>query len=195
MEPTEKMMTGEESLRVITEMINKTKVNISQSSFHLLFWGWLIFLCSTSDFLLTRFTDFVQHYLVWLLVIPGIFVSIIYGYIKGRNARVSTYANRIYMYTWIGFGITAIILFLIHYKSMNTFSPYIMILAGFATFLSGMILKFRPLVIGGITFWVLAIVVSFAGPVIAQLGMPVAVLAGYLIPGYILRNTITDGKI
>ena len=36
------MMTGEESLRIITEMINKTKVNIRQGSFHLLFWGWLI---------------------------------------------------------------------------------------------------------------------------------------------------------
>src|ERR1035437_5567704 len=41
MENEEKMMTGEESLRIITEMINKTKVNISQGSFHLLFWGWL----------------------------------------------------------------------------------------------------------------------------------------------------------
>lgn len=39
MENEEKLMTGEESLRIITEMINKTKVNIRQSSFHLLFWG------------------------------------------------------------------------------------------------------------------------------------------------------------
>jgi hypothetical protein len=39
MENEEKMMTGEESLRIITEMINKTKFNIRQGSFHLLFWG------------------------------------------------------------------------------------------------------------------------------------------------------------
>ena len=43
METEEKMMTGEESLRIISEMINKTKVNIRQGSFHLLFWGWLVF--------------------------------------------------------------------------------------------------------------------------------------------------------
>ncbi len=30
MENEEKMMTGEESLKIITEMINKTKVNIKQ---------------------------------------------------------------------------------------------------------------------------------------------------------------------
>jgi hypothetical protein len=56
MENEEKMMSGEESLRIITEMINKTKVNIRQGSFHLLFWGWLIFACSMSEFLLMKFT-------------------------------------------------------------------------------------------------------------------------------------------
>ena len=35
MENEEKLMTGEESLKVITAMINKTRVNVIQSSFHL----------------------------------------------------------------------------------------------------------------------------------------------------------------
>ena len=52
MENDEKMMTGEESLKIITEMINRTKVNIRQGSFHLLFWGWLITVCSLSEWLL-----------------------------------------------------------------------------------------------------------------------------------------------
>ena len=54
MENDEKMMTGEESLKIITEMINKTKVNIRQGSFHLLFWGWLIIVCSLSEWLLAE---------------------------------------------------------------------------------------------------------------------------------------------
>ena len=52
MENSEKMMTGEESLRIITDMINKTKINIRQGSFNLLFWGWLIFGCALGEFLL-----------------------------------------------------------------------------------------------------------------------------------------------
>jgi hypothetical protein len=48
MENEEKLMTGEESLKVITAMINKTRINVIQSSFHLLFWGWLILACSIS---------------------------------------------------------------------------------------------------------------------------------------------------
>ena len=63
MENEEKMMTGEESLRIITEMINKTKVNIRQGSFHLLFWGWLIFACSLSEYLLDEIYR-VMHILI-----------------------------------------------------------------------------------------------------------------------------------
>jgi hypothetical protein len=67
MENNEKMMSSEESLRIITEMINKTKVNIRQSSFHLLFWGWLIFACSVSEYLLMKFTGLTHPYYVWFL--------------------------------------------------------------------------------------------------------------------------------
>src|SRR5665647_2769078 len=92
MENEEKLMTGEESLKVITSMINKTRVNVTQSSFHLLFWGWLIFACSLSEFLLYKFTSFTNSWYVWFFVIPGVFVSMIYGFTKGRKASLHTYA-------------------------------------------------------------------------------------------------------
>ena len=185
---TDEKMTGEESLRIITEMINKTKINIRQSSFHLLFWGWLIFTCSLTDYLLWKFTDFSHPYYVWILVFPGTLVSLGYGFVTGRKTKVQTYADRIYMWTWMGFMIAAIVLFIIQWKRMDLIAPYILLLAGFPTFISGIILKFKPLVAGGIIFWIISVIVSFAGPSIAPLGMPVAVITGYLIPGYILRN-------
>jgi hypothetical protein len=195
MENKEKMMTGEESLRIITEMITKTKVNIRQGSFHLLFWGWLIFACSLSEYLLMKLTGFTHPYYVWLFVIPGAFVSMIYGFVTGRKAKFHTYADMLYMWTWIGFLIAGIVLFIVHSKSLETIAPYIMLLAGFPTFVSGFIIKFRPLVIGGICFWVIALVISFAGPFIAPLGMPVAVFTGYLIPGYMLRNKVNHDTV
>ena len=195
MENHEKQMTGEESLKIISEMINKTKVNISQGSFHLLFWGWLIFAISLSDFLLTRFSDYAHPYNVWLLVIPGVFISMTYGFVRGRKATFHTYADRLYMWTWMGFLAAATILFIIQSKRMDQVGPYILLLAGFPTFVSGFIIKFRPLVFGGICFWIMALAVSFAGPTIAPLGMPVAVLAGYLIPGYLLKNKGKHDKV
>jgi hypothetical protein len=195
MENEEKMMTGEESLRIITEMINKTKVNIRQGSFHLLFWGWLIFACSISEYLLMKFTGFTHHYYIWFFVIPGVFVSMIYGFANGRKTKVHTYADMLYAWTWVGFLIASIVLFIVQGKRLDIIAPYILLLAGFPTFVSGFILKFRPLIFGGICFWIIALIVSFSGPSIAPLGMPVAVLTGYLIPGYLLKSRIDHDKV
>ena len=190
MENDEKMMTGEESLKIITEMINRTKVNIRQGSFHLLFWGWLITVCSLSEWLITNLTHYAHPYYVWILVIPGAFVSMIYGAVTGRKAKVHTYADVLYMWTWIGFLFAAIVLFIVQSDRMENITPYILLLAGFPTFLSGFIVKFKPLIAGGICFWVIAILVHFAGPSLALLGTPVAMLTGYLIPGYMLRKKV-----
>jgi uncharacterized membrane protein len=195
MENDEKMMTGEESLRIITDMINKTKVSIRQGSFHLLFWGWLLIICSLAAWLLAKYSDYPHPYYVWFLVIPGTFVSMIYGFVNGRKEKVRTYANKLYMWTWIGFLIAATVLFIIQAKNMDNVTPYILLLAGFPTFLSGFILRFKPLIIGGVCFWVVALLVNFAGPELAPLGTPVAMLIGYLIPGYMLKNRVNHDKI
>ena len=195
MENDEKMMTGEESLKIITEMINRTKVNIRQGSFHLLFWGWLITVCSLSEWLITNLTHYAHPYYVWILVIPGAFVSMIYGAVTGRKAKVHTYADMLYMWTWIGFLFAAIVLFIVQSDRMENITPYILLLAGFPTFLSGFIVKFKPLIAGGICFWVIAILVHFAGPSLALLGTPVAMLTGYLIPGYMLRNKVNHDTV
>jgi hypothetical protein len=195
MENNEKMMTGEESLRIITDMINRTKVNIQQGSFHLLFWGWLILVCSLADYFLMNFTGYSHHYYVWFLAIPGAFVSMAYGFVTGRKAKVHTYADRLYMWVWIGFLFSFFTLFIIHSKHLESVSQYILTLVGFAIFISGFIIKFKPLIIGGFLFWIIAIIVSFAAPSIAPLGMPLAVISGYLIPGYMLKYKGNHDKV
>lgn len=184
----EKEMTGEESLKIITEMINKTKMNIRQSSFHLLFWGWLIFICSLSEYLLLTLTDMASPWYVWLLVIPGTFVSVIYGFAKGRKESAWTYATMIYVWTWMGFLVSSVTLFIIVRERMESVAPLILVLAAMPTFISGFILKFRPLIIGAVTFWIFALVAHFGGPSVSGLAVPAAMITGYLIPGYILRR-------
>lgn len=176
-------------------MINKTKVNIRQGSFHLLFWGWLLTFCSLSDWLLANYSGYAHPYYVWFLVLPGAFVSMIYGYVNGRKEKVHTYAGSLYMWTWIGFFIAATVLFIIQAKNMETVTPYILLLAGLPTFLSGFIIKFKPLIFGGICFWIIAVLVGLSGPSFAPLGTVVAMLIGYLIPGYMLKNRVDHDKV
>ena len=188
MENEEKQMTGQESLKIITDMINKTKTNIRQSSFHLLFWGWLLFFCSLSEYLLWKFTDFASPWFVWYFVIPGAIVSLVYGFVKGRKETAWTYATMLYVWTWIGFMFAAVVLFIIEWKRMESIASLILTLAAMPTLFSGCVLKFRPLIIGAVSFLILALVAHFGGPEIAPLAVPVAMLTGYLIPGYLLKR-------
>jgi hypothetical protein len=188
-------MTGEESLKIITDMINKTKVNIRQGSFHLLFWGWLIFFCSLAAYLLLKFTSIANPWNVWFLTIPGVFVSFIYGFMKGRKEKVHTYAEILYTWTWVGFTFAAIVLFILLAKKMESVAPFILTLAALPTFISGFIIKFKPLIFGGITFWIFALVAQFAGPSVAPLAVPVAMLTGYLIPGYLLKRKVDHDTV
>jgi len=188
MENDGKITTGQESLKIITDMIYKTKTNIAQSSFHLLFWGWLILACSISEYLLYRFTDFNNGWYVWLLTIPGAFVSMFYGFVKGKKATVHTYAEMVYMWTWLGFVLAMVSLFIVQGKDFSHIGKYILVLVGLPTFISGIILKFKPLIFGGIAFWIFAVIASYGNPDVSGISMPVAIIAGYLIPGYMLKG-------
>lgn len=195
MENEGKIMTEEESLRIITEMISRTKLNIRNSSFHFLFWGWLILVCSILEFLLWKCTRISSTWYVWYLVIPGVLVSLIYGFIAGKKARFHTYADIIYVWTWMAFLISAAVLWTLLSDRMQHFAPYILALLAMPTFLSGFIIKFRPLILGGISFWIFALVARFAGGEIAALAIPAAMIAGNLVPGYMLKRKVDHEKI
>jgi len=188
MENEEKLMTGEESLRVITEMINKTRVSIAQASFHLLLWGWLIFACSLSEFLLWKYAGWTNSWYVWFAVIAGSLVSFVYGIAKGKQERVYTYATRIYVWTWIAFFIAAVVFFIIHSPGTSSIGKYMLLIAAIPLLISGVILNFRPLMGGAAALWTLALVAHFGGDTVSGFAMPLAMVLGYLVPGYLLRK-------
>ena len=61
--------------------------------------------------------------------------------------------------------------------------------------MSGVTIKFRPLIAGGISFWILTIISRFLGPDLAPLAVPLAMLTGYLIPGYLLKKKVDHDEI
>ena len=67
-------------------------------------------------------------------------------------------------------------------------NPLLMIAMGWATYLTGIGIKFRPMVLGGISFWLLAIVAFLVDPYTQSLVTAISVILGYLVPGTILRK-------
>lgn len=181
-------LTNQESLELITKMITAVKGNLEQAVFHLLLWGWMVIFMSLSHFIMLYFQLYDHPENIWLLSIPTFIVSFVYGLKKGRSAKVRTHLDVIFTWIWLAFAITFTVIFFLIMGYWEIFNAVILALAGYATFLSGVVLKFKPLIIGAILFWVWAIVAYFAGTLYAFPVMSLAIFTGYLVPGYLLKR-------
>lgn len=66
--------------------------------------------------------------------------------------------------------------------------PFFILFYGLGTFISGKLLQFTPLVIGGIFNWVLAIACVFVPFDYQLLLAAAAILTSYIIPGYLIKT-------
>ena len=117
------------------------------------------------------------------------------GYLrKKRNrTRVRTYTDEIVGFVWITFFILIVlVVFLISriddVNKIALIDPVFLVLYGMPTFLSEIILKFKPLIIGGVGCWVLSVITTFISPEYHLLFLPVAMVIAWIIPGYMLRK-------
>lgn len=180
----------EESLRLIRSMIDKTRQGISVKAHYFLVWGWITFIALVSQFILKHIVQYEKHYMVWLLIIVGVVYSTIAGIRDGRREQHKTYIGESMRHLWMGMGIAFFILSVVLSKiGWNTsVYPFFIILYGLGTFISGNILKFKPLIIGGILAWGLAILAVFVDYDYQMLVGAASILVSYIIPAYLLQQ-------
>ncbi len=179
----------QESLQLIQSMIAKTRKDMGDNSSHFLLWGWITFAACTGQFILKNVLHYEKHYLVWLLVIPGVIFSAYLGIKENKKREAKTYIGESMKYLWMGMGISYFVLSMILSKmgwNTNIF-PFFILLYGLGTFISGMLLQFRPLILGGLCAWVLAIVSAYFDYDYQMLFGAGAILVSYIIPAYLLR--------
>lgn len=183
--------TPEQSLMLINQMIHTAKKEISDNGFHYLLWGWLVFAAAVGNFIMIKI-DFEYAFITWPILMPlGGIIAMIYGFSqkKKNQKRVKTMVDHIFIYTWIAFGVTLLITLFVSGKvGWETTYPFIMLLYGIGTFISGGIMKFKPLIVGGIICWIggtAAFFLNFEYQLLVLIGV---VLCGYIIPGHILQN-------
>ncbi len=192
MERTDEPLSPEESLRLIESMINKVKGRFNEDGHLFLFWGWLIFFCSVAEFILFHFYHYEKHYLVWSLSWVALAYQVYYIVKKHRRQKVKTYTGHIIGYVWLTYVILSFLIgFLIGRLIGDTYFlhifPIILSLYGMPLFLTGIILRFGPLIFGAVCCWVLSVVATFLPYDYQMLMLSVAMITGWLIPGYLLR--------
>ncbi len=186
----EEKFTPEQSLELIRSMISKTREDMSDNGIYFLVWGWITFIACVGQFILKNVYKYEHHYIVWSLVIVGIIFSIYQGMKDGRKQRARTYVGESMKYLWMGMGISFFVLSMILSKLGwgTVVFPFFILLYGLGTFISGNFIRFRPLIIGGIIAWVLAIGAVYVSYDYQMLFGAAAILFSYIIPAYLLRH-------
>jgi hypothetical protein len=180
----------EQSLQLIRSMISKTKQDMSDNSLYFLVWGWITFIACAGQFVLKHMVKYEQHYQVWWLIIVGIAFTVYSSIKQGKTQRARTYVGDSMKYLWMGMGISYFVLSMILTKVgwSSAVFPFFIMLYGLGTFVSGSILQFRPLIIGGIIASVLAIGAVYVEYDYQMLFGAAAILVSYIIPAYMLRS-------
>jgi hypothetical protein len=179
----------QDSLRLIRSMITKTKQNMSDNSINLLIWGWLAFVAFTVHFILKHIYEYEKHYMVWSVTLIGIAISIYQGRKEKKEIKVRTSIDESMKHLWAGMAICFFVLSMILTKRGwgTVVFPFFIMLYGLGTFVSGNIIQFRPLIIGGIIAWALPIGSVWASYDYQMLFGAAAILFSYVIPAYMMR--------
>jgi hypothetical protein len=198
MENSEKQMTPQESLNLIGEVISSTRNNLRTDSFFFLLWGWFIIAASLIEAVILwnagRMNDWKNVGLMsginWCgLVFIGLIIQGFYIRKHYVKRGYKTFFEKVISYLWI---ISSVIIFLMIYLSLSRHEspePYILAVVSIPTVTTGIMTRFRPLIIGGMVFILFAVItVNIRIDYLRSIAEAIALILGYLIPGYMLRK-------
>lgn len=186
----ETTLTPEQSLKLIESMIGQAKKSFSRISFYFLLWGALLILAMVTTYLLRDQAEGWRHGAPWGIVgLVGGIVSAIHGVQQGRKEPVSNPMDGIIGWLWSSFVITLLIVIVCSVLVQRDPGALITLLTGIPTFMTGQIMRFRPLVIGGLIFWGAGILMHFTGDALVLTMLYCgAMLFGYIVPGIMLKR-------
>lgn len=181
-------MTPKESLDVISQIITEAKQRQEENGLVYIFWGLLIAIVSLLSFIL-QYQEMYHLVFVPYLIIPfGGIWSYFYYRNKGKTGGTNM-VGRILSIVWTIASVNMMILgFFFSGELGPHLTPMILILLGSALAVSGVALKYQPLLFAGL-FGNLAALGAFLLPSLYHpLVMAAVSIVSVLIPGILLRQ-------
>ena len=190
----EEQLSEEESLKIITQMINKAKSDYRESGVSALLWGAVITVCSIVSFLGEYFKiDYLNK--IWWLTIVAVFFQIIFSIRENGKRKFKTYNEDAMGGIWISFGISMFLFsFFVNTARVEHANTLFLITYGIPTFATGFTRRFTPMIIGGIICWILAILNIYTPGPYNILYHAIAAQMAWFIPGLILRKRCGNVK-
>jgi len=183
-----------QSLLVIKEMIQVSKNKLKQDGILFIVWGWVLFIVSTTGYIerglaLTFGIKKVLNVLGVALPLIALIFSIYY--LIKESKKVQTYIGISLRYVWISLFVCMVLVNLIQFNVLHSINfelqhPIFMVLMAFAVTVTGGILRYRLIIIGGVIFGILALTASYLKLQEQLLVESVAWIISFIVPGHIL---------
>lgn len=196
----EEHLTHQQSLLLIEQMISTAKQEQKDDGQGWILWGWMLFAASVFSFLNEQF-NWVDTFFFWntfgAISIILMIVGICRLFAGRKKERVRTYTKDLFARLDIGFFISLGLIIVSMNMGVNPLKGFALLLGlyGFWILIYGTVLDFRPSLIGAYITWALAFMSLFMEDFSqVMLIHAVAVLCGYIVPGYLARKDFNKIK-
>jgi hypothetical protein len=183
-----------QSIRIIESMIHNARNRFSDNGHLYLLWGWVVLICSLGHFAGIKWNLHEHPEWIWSLTWVALLYQTIYLLRQKKKIRVSTYTGDMLKAIWTVFFVCGVLLALVvgRLNDWKTMYSLILMLYGIPTVLSGTVLRFKPLIWGGIFCWVLCIISIYLPYTYILLLVSIAVIAAWIIPGYLMQQKFAN---
>ena len=172
-----------------------TKSSISDKSHFFLIWGYATLIGCLIQYGLMVVVEYKHHYFAWFVTPVALLVHIIFITRNKKEDKVKTFIGEANGYVWMILGFSYIVLSIIFSKiGWQYCFPFYILLYGIGTYISGSLLKFKPMRIGGAFCLFLAALAPFLDYSFQILLSALAILVSYIIPGHLLRSEYRKTK-
>ena len=192
------MNSSRDQIEVIASVINNTRENLKPLSINFIFWGCLVIVMSLFNYAFPSLIASTQYgdVLFWtVLPLIGMILTIYYN-IKYRNKTgYETYLNRVIKIIWGVFNLSWIYIIALSFtlKSFHPVPP-ILFLLGMMLIITGLIIKFKPITLGGIFLTIFTFYLNFNPGINLLLVNIIGVSLGILVPGLSLFYSKSGNK-
>lgn len=185
----DKVLNEKESLELISRMIRNTQNNVKKGEGRpFLIWGYTTVITTILVWYMVSATANNNWYGIWLLL-PVIGWLLTFLLCRDRTPGVKTYIDRIVNYIWIVCGTVGITVSLVSIFDQQLSVLYIIVLLmGIGTTLTGLVTRFKPIVVAGIVSLLLSFLCLFIKGSDQLLIFAAVFVAMMVIPGHILNH-------
>jgi len=184
------MLTPEESILLITRTIEDTKNRFRENGHIILLWGFLMFVVTLSQYILLRLELYRIHWYPNFLYPLGAVYTFVYFLKehKKHNLPRTIIGNIIGALGWLLGANFMILGFFFSQKLGEAIAPVFLIFLALFTFVSGIAIRFRPLIIGGIVLNLTGIATFYFDWIYHLLIMSIGSVIALIIPGILLNR-------